>query len=331
MRARTFVTLVASVLVAAATTGAAPIVVDDLYTPDATVFSVAAPSGLLANDSTAVGGLRVVSFTSPAEGSILLLTSGAFTYTPAMGQSTNVTFDYTAFDDSGEGATGSVTFDLVSTLPQGVDDFYTPDAPTFSVAPASGLLANDTGGIGDLRVVSFTVPSQGSLVLNSLGALTYAPASGQATNETVTYTLADELDRVSQAEVTFDLVSTLPLAVDDDYTTAANTPLVVDAATGLLANDLGGIGDLRVVSFFVPANASATLFSDGSFALLPDAGFLGTIAFDYTIADALDRISTATISVLVGPGTAEVPEPATGLLVGIGSMLVLGRIRRRRS
>lgn len=83
------------------------------------------------------------------------------------------------------------------------------------------------------------------------------------------------------------------LAVDDTYLAAG--AISVDAAEGLMANDIGQPGridneELMVdLAFFgspdavAPANGSVTVFADGSFQYTPDPGFEGSDSFTYRL------------------------------------------------
>ena len=298
---------------------AVPVTVNDFYTPDATTYSVDAAAGLLANDSSVDGGLTVVSFLAPSQGLLNLSTDGSFTFTPDSGQSTNTVITYTATDNSNTFSSASVTFDLVSTLPVAVNDAYTPDSVSYSVAAPLGWLANDTGGIGSLSAVSFQAPSQGTLNAATDGSFTYTPASGQTTNETITYTMRDDLNRVSSASVTFDLVSTLPVAVDDFYSMLVGDILNI-GPPGLLANDVSGVGPLQVVSFGAISDGLLNLLVDGSVSFTPNAGFTGTTMFTYTMSDALGRLDSAMVQIEVRGSVVPVVPTLALLLTGIVAM-----------
>jgi hypothetical protein len=83
------------------------------------------------------------------------------------------------------------------------------------------------------------------------------------------------------------------LAVDDTYLVSGT--LSVDAAAGLMANDVGQPGridneELMIDLAFLgspdaiePANGSVTVFADGSFQYTPDPGFEGTDSFTYRL------------------------------------------------
>ena len=73
-----------------------------------------------------------------------------------------------------------------------------------------------------------------------------------------------------------------PTAVADYYATAMDTPLAVDAASGILANDLdGGNAGLVIESVTLSSGGTLGQSADGSFTFTPDAGFTGTAHFIY--------------------------------------------------
>ena len=100
-----------------------------------------------------------------------------------------------------------------------------------------------------------------------------------------------------------------PVAVDDSYTTAQDTPLSVPAP-GVLANDSDTDGD-TLSAVLVPngTTGSVDLNADGSFTYTPLAGFSGSDHFSYQASDgtALSALATVTITVTaVGGNNAPV-------------------------
>lgn len=86
-----------------------------------------------------------------------------------------------------------------------------------------------------------------------------------------------------------------PLANDD--------PLVTDvdsSATGnVLANDTGT--QLAVSGNTTPLHGSAQITADGSLTYTPEAGYVGTDSFSYTVTDPVRQTSTARVIVTVRP------------------------------
>jgi hypothetical protein len=82
-------------------------------------------------------------------------------------------------------------------------------------------------------------------------------------------------------------------AVDDSGTTAEDVALVVNAATGLLANDTDldantlTVDATTVGTFATTAGGSITIAADGSYTYTPLANYNGADSFDYTVTDGI--------------------------------------------
>src|SRR6185295_6344689 len=143
----------ATVSITVTPVNSAPVAVNDSYsTPKATLLSVNAANGVLANDTDADGNpLTAALASNPAHGTVALSSNGSFTYTPAAGYTGPDAFTYRASDGSlsSNTATVSITVTTVNSAPTAVNDTYTTaeDAPL--TVPAKGVLANDTDPDGD--------------------------------------------------------------------------------------------------------------------------------------------------------------------------------------
>lgn len=99
--------------------------------------------------------------------------------------------------------------------------------------------------------------------------------------------LQDTLD----ANLTLGTVSITPVAFDDGpYSTVGNVPLAVDAADGVLVNDVDIDGNLplTVVSFSAISvnGGNVAVDADGAFTYDPPLGFSGTDTFTYVVQDS---------------------------------------------
>ena len=98
-------------------------------------------------------------------------------------------------------------------------------------------------------------------------------------------------------------VTVTPIAVNDTYNLVGNTPLTVDAAHGLLANDIDFNGQTPTFGTFTSGVTGGTVSvnSDGSFTFTPTTGFSGVASFTYLVKDAAagnsDQSATVTFNV----------------------------------
>jgi VCBS repeat-containing protein len=78
--------------------------------------------------------------------------------------------------------------------------------------------------------------------------------------------------------------------------------LVVDAASGVLANDTDADGDpLTAALVSGPANGTLVLNADGSFSYTPSADFSGSDSFTYTASDGTLTTDPITVTITVDP------------------------------
>lgn len=194
------------------------------------------------------------------------------------------------------------------------DDSYVMLNTGISTNLQNGVLANDVdpdNTVAHLRAVLAISPTNGSLSLRADGTFIYKPKVGFLGNDYFTYRANDSLNNSYPAVVTLTVTSTLPVqnvapvAHADIYTTAQDSPLTIDAAHGLLANDSDANGDalnIGAVSGINPGSIFA-INLDGSFVYTPAKGYVGSESFTYQASDgqALSNPTTVTFNVLPSP------------------------------
>ncbi|MBI2783817.1 MAG: tandem-95 repeat protein, partial [Gammaproteobacteria bacterium] len=161
----------------------------------------------------------------------------------------------------------------------------------------TNVVANDHGS--SLSVTNLTNGSNGTTVNNGDGTVTYTPDDNFSGVDTYTYTVDDGTSTSNTATVT---VTVAPVAVDDEYNTAFETPLTVPAGTGVLVGDFGSslsVQAPRPISG--PSNGTLTLNADGSFTYTPSNGFAGDDTFTYKATDGTSDSNTATVTIHVAP------------------------------
>ncbi|MEM9215592.1 MAG: Ig-like domain-containing protein [Cyanobacteria bacterium P01_F01_bin.150] len=287
-----------------------PVADDDVYTTAFdTVLTVDAVAGVLDGDVDADGDALTVAIASdPTSGSVALSNDGSFTYTPDAGFSGEDSFTYTVDDSNGGTDTGTVTVSVagpVNSDPVADDDTYTTAFDTtLIVDAANGVLDGDVDADGDALTASIaSAPSNGTVNISADGALTYTPAAGFSGDDTFTYTVSDGNGGTDTGTVTISVagpVNSAPVADDDVYTTAFDTALTVDAATGVLDGDIDADGDaLTATIASAPGNGNVTLDNSGSFTYTPNAGFSGEDSFTYTVSDSNGGTDTGTVTISV--------------------------------
>src|SRR5205814_7838453 len=96
-------------------------------------------------------------------------------------------------------------------------------------------------------------------------------------------------------------VNSPPVAVNDTYTMAEDTRLVL-AAPGVLRNDRDADGDTLTVALINgTAHGSLDFKADGSFTYMPAANYNGTDGFTYLARDATHTSNIATVTLKVTP------------------------------
>ncbi|MEE4303271.1 MAG: Ig-like domain-containing protein, partial [Wenzhouxiangella sp.] len=177
-----------------------------------------------------------------------------------------------------------------------------------SVDEEGGLLSNDQSMGSSLFAVLRTLPANGSLALESDGSFTYTPDADFVGADQFEYSAGDSQAVGNAATVTLD-VGERNDAVADAYSTADDSTLSVDAASGLLANDVIEPGDTPTIALeATPTLGELTLQSDGGFTYIPD-GSTGIDTFSYRLevpeATSLPAEVTIEIGAVNDPPVAE--------------------------
>ena len=163
----------------------------------------------------------------------------------------------------------------------------------------NGAGACTTGGDGRCSIEKGNLKQQVTSVAFSVDALTksgmdYDPGDNSVSN-TVT---------VGEAAG-----NQLPIAVDDDYLTAVDTPVTGNVLDNDDLGDTPATADLLAPT----ASGSLTLNQDGGFTYTPQSGFEGSDGFTYAITDGNgDTSNTATVLIEVTAAPAPPPPPPPG-------------------
>jgi hypothetical protein len=274
---------------------------------------------------------------NPAHASAFALTSaGTFSYTNNGDAATSDSFTYKACDSVTPtlcSAPATVTITVLSAtailpiveLPEAVDDAIV----MISLGTASNLVGDDSNpnsvldndvdpnAGGHLTAQGGTIPSNGTLVLNSDGTLTYTNTSG--TTDVFEYQACDSLyGGCALATVTITLVPgpilptvLLPVAVDDEIQVMPNqtaVTLIGDSLnpSSVLDNDSdpnGGTLSAKLVGGVPQLGTLNYLRADGTFSYAAPVA-VGSSSFVYEACDNKYGVcAAATVSVAITTST----------------------------
>src|SRR5204863_195020 len=227
-------------------------------------------------------------------------------YTPSANYNGSDSFVYQVNDGTADSnlATVSLTITAVNDAPLATAESYTTAEDTaLTVNAAAGLLTHATDIDGDpLTAVLVSGPSHGTLSLSSDGSFSYTPSANYNGSDSFVYQVNDGTadSNLATVSLTITAVNDAPLATAESYTTAEDTALTVNAASGLLAHATDIDGDsLTAVLVSGPSHGTLSLSSDGSFSYTPAANYNGSDSFVYQVNDGTADSNLATVSLTV--------------------------------
>lgn len=283
-----------------------PAAVDETYTTtENATLDVTAP-GVLENDSDPNGDtLTAARVSAPSNGSLSLAANGSFTYIPTPGFTGTDTFTYEASDGNlTDTATVTITVTATNRAPTVINDSYNTTENTTLAVPTPGILRNDTDPDGDpLTAAVESRPTNGTLILNGSGALSYTPDPGFTGTDAFTYAASDgQLNDTATVTITV-----TPTAPTDSTAPTLTSPSLADLTDGngivtdgdrvgaaVTVTDAGGSGLANVTVNASRFGVGSVLLTDsnddgvynGSFIVnATRAGLDGTVRPQFRAAD----------------------------------------------
>ena len=288
---------------------------------DSAVTSEDTPRAIVlgVNDTDPEGG--TLTWNTPAmssAGGALIEINGTVSYTPVADFSGADSFSYTVTDPAGNvstPATVTIVVAAVNDPPIASDDTgpgYTTPEDTPLTTP--DLTVNDTDvdhGVDPVSVSLVTGPSNGAVIDNGDGTVTYTPNPDWSGTDTFTYTIADPDGAISNTATV-----TVVVTAVNDAPVAGNDLLTVDmGAAGTTAdvrlNDTDTeAGPLTVVAVSNGTNGTTIDNGNGTITYTHDGTPTLSDTFTYTIADSGGLQATATVTVTVVPPEDNDGRPA---------------------
>lgn len=264
---------------------AAPVAMNDGYsTPAGTTLVVAAP-GVLANDTDADGDRLTAGMPSdPGSGSLVLNSTGGFTYTPKAGFTGTDSFTYMVHGDAG-GAMPSAT--VVITVGSGGGG----GTPSLSI----GDVSVTEGNAGTTKMATFTITRTGS----TAGASTVKSSTVNATAMS-----GSDYTAVPATTVSFaagETSKTVNITVLGDNTVESDETFKVKLTvpTGATISDAAGIG--TIVDDDQGGGGASAFSVDNVTVNEANNGQSSTATFTVTRSNGT---GTASVKVVTAPGTA---------------------------
>jgi VCBS repeat-containing protein len=322
----------AGIVAARGTEETAPVANDDYYGvhPNMTL-TVSAVNGVVANDTDAEGDpIFATLISGPANGTLSLDDSGAFSYTPNADFTGTDSFTYQADDGQLAGNIATVTLNVHATnsAPVANDASYsvTHDQTLNLPLVTGSILQHATDSDGDpLSASVVTAPSNGSLTLAADGSFVYTPNARFVGTDTFTYSASDGLASSSPGTVTINVINNAPVVEAASYDVPHDQTLLAgpDRALSTVAYDVDGDPvTLSLVSppshgmLFANGNGgspgtggpgsppggngnSPAINPDGTFTYQPVPGFTGIDSFTYKANDGFTNSVPATVTILV--------------------------------
>ena len=293
---------------------------DNGFGPDADidagdVFTLTQINGAPVTDGQTVALASGAALTLAGGGGFTYVQQGAFDALAEGEQATEV-FSYTIDDGLGgvSTATAELTITGLNDAPVAVDDEFSASEDT----PVSGDLLADNGFGGDIdpdngALLSVTaingaaimdgqvvaLPSGARLTIRADGTFDYDPAgafetlpAGSEISDDFTYTLADETGAAATATAVIRVAgrNDAPVALSDDFATAANAPLSGDLTAD---NGFGGDFDIDIGDSVSISAVDGQAITDGQVLGLASGALLTIRAdgtFDYDPAGAFDAL-----------------------------------------
>ncbi|RSO82420.1 tandem-95 repeat protein [Acinetobacter pittii] len=232
-----------------------------------------------------------------------------------------------------------------NTPPVASDDTYNT---AFNTPVALNPLANDSDADGNpltitaINGVTLTPGTaqqintpNGVVNIDAQGTITFTPNNGFSGQETFNYSISDGQGGSSTATGTINVSAapnTPPVASDDTYNTAFNTPVTLNP----LANDTDADGNPLTITAIngvtlTPGTAQqintpngvVNIDAQGTITFTPNTGFSGQESFNYSISDGQGGTSTANQIISIAPvandDTATVDEGDTVVIAVKGN------------
>ena len=232
-------------------------------------------------------------------------TTGLVQWTPFSAETGPEDFTVLLTDAAGNSVSQDITVTVLGDLaarPDTINAFEGITVTNF----APGVLNNDGNGSTAGLIATLVEDVQhGTLSLSANGSFQYTSDPDFFGTDSFIYRVSNQSGTVgNEARVTINVrpVDDAPRPESDSYDLFENTVLTVDAAAGVLANDVEVDGEtLRATLVGQATKGEVVLNEDGSFTYTPNTDANGPDSFTYEVRDRFSTIGPVTVSLNIIP------------------------------
>jgi VCBS repeat-containing protein len=230
-----------------------------------------------------------------SHGTLTLLPSGAFEYTPDANYCGPDSFSYSVNDGMYDSDVAIVDINVICVNdPPVADD---ANATTTEDTAVSGQVSSsDVDGPSATYALGGGA-SNGAAVVNADGTFTYTPNANHCGSDSFTFTVSDgTASDTATVSVTINCVNDAPVASDSAASTSEDTPLPGTVSS----TDVDGPGAAYTVATG-PSHGTLTLNPDGTYVYTPALNYNGPDSFTFTVSDGAGGSDTGQVDITVAP------------------------------
>ncbi len=242
---------------------------------------------VLENDQIAAGTTVTISALSEALNGVASIGTdqSTITYRSNEGFSGTDSFTYTISDSDGTSSTAEVivTVSITNAIPVAIDDTITTDE---NIPIDIAVLENDTDSdMQVLQLASTTTPTNGTIVENTNGTITYTPNAGFDGVDSFDYTITDGVDTSEAARVTITVIDINQPPMVEDFEAMTNDLEAIKI--NILEKVTDDENDPVTIIEATALNGEVVNNGDGTITYTPVIGFGAVDQISFVISDGV--------------------------------------------